>query len=348
MSVPRLPWSVQENPLLNQWVDLTEPGVARVFSAKVELGQGIVTAIAQIAAEELRLPMSRIVVVSGDTRRCPDESYTAGSMSIEVGGTSVRIACCEARQAIVEHAARMLQADAARVTAEGGVILLDGVPSRLDYWQVAPHVDWKRPITGASAPSGPGAGTHIGKSVPRLDLPQKVVGGAFIHDLELPGMLHGRVLRPPSYGARLTSLDLSAAEHLPGIVKILRSGDFIGVCCEREYQAVKALETLRGSAHWTESEEVFPAVQNWAECLPSLRSIDSETEVGQRPVLAANLRHVSATYSKTPLAHASMGPSCAVARFDEGRLTVWTHSQGVFPLRVRSLPRSVSTSRASR
>ncbi|HEY6298614.1 MAG TPA: molybdopterin cofactor-binding domain-containing protein, partial [Candidatus Binatus sp.] len=131
----KLPWSIQENPLLSQWVDFSEPGIVRVFSAKVEIGQGIVTAIAQIASAELRLPMSKVVVVSGDTRSCPNESYTAGSMSIEVGGTSVRMACAEARRAIVERAARMLDVDESRTTADGGFILMDGTPSGLDYWQ---------------------------------------------------------------------------------------------------------------------------------------------------------------------------------------------------------------------
>jgi CO/xanthine dehydrogenase Mo-binding subunit len=332
MTQPNLPWSIAENPLLCQWVDFSEPGIARVFSAKVELGQGIVTAIAQIAATELKLPMSKVIVVSGDTRCCPNESYTAGSMSIEIGGTSVRMACAEARHAIAERAARMLDAEESRVAADGGLILLDGKPSGLDYWQVARDVDWKRPITG-TAPFNPlESSTFLGKNVARLDLPAKVAGPAFIHDFELPGMLHGRVLRPPAYGARLGSLDQSAVERLPGVVKIWRSGDFVGVCCEREYQAVKALEALRAGARWTESE-VSAGTRSWRELLPTLRSIDSETEVGERPAAAANVRRLSATYSRPPIAHASMAPSCAVAVYDEERLTVWTHSQGVFPLR---------------
>jgi nicotinate dehydrogenase subunit B len=332
MTPPRLPWSIEENPLLCQWVDLGEPGVARVCSAKVELGQGIVTAIAQIAAEELKLPMSKVVVVSGDTRCCPNENYTAGSMSIEIGGTSVRMACAEARLAIIEHASRMLDADDSRVTADGGRILLDGTPSRLDYWQVAREIDWKRPITGTAPFNPPVRSTSIGKNVARLDLPAKVTGSAFIHDLEIPGMIHGRVMRPPSYGARLESLDESAVIRMPGVTKIWRNGDFVGVCCEHEYQAVKALEAIRTSARWIESE-VSADSRSWRELLPTLRSIDSQAEVGERPAAAASARRVSATYSRPPLAHASMAPSCAVALYDDGNLTVWSHSQGVFPLR---------------
>jgi len=332
MTPARLPWSIEENPLLSQWVDLSEAGVARVFSAKVELGQGIVTAIAQIAAAELRLPMSKVVIVSGDTRNCPDESYTAGSMSIEVGGTSVRMACAEALHAIVEQAARMLGAEESRVAADGGLILLDSAPSGLDYWQVARRVDWKRPITGTASFATPGSSSSLGESIARLDLPAKVAGRAFIHDLELPSMLHGRVLRPPSQGARLRSLDQSAAERMPGVIKIWRSGDFVGVCCEREYQAVKTLETINAGARWIESE-VSTGAESWREWLPTLRAIDSDIEEGERPVAMANVRRLSATYSRPPIAHASMAPSCAVALYDDGRLTVWTHSQGVFPLR---------------
>jgi len=258
MSTP-LPWSIAENPRLENWVDFSQSGVARVFTAKVELGQGIVTAIAQIAAEELRLPLSQIVVVSGDTRHSPNESYTAGSMSIEIGGTSMRIACAETRDAIIAAAATMLNADVSRISAEDGAILLDGKKSSLDYWQVAPKVDWKHAIAGTGAFSKPHR--TIGKSIERFDLPPKIAGGAFIHDLELPNMIHARVLRPPSNGAHLRSLDIAAAERLPGVVKVWRSGDFVGVCCEREYQAVKALEALRAGAKWIEDDSAID--QNW-------------------------------------------------------------------------------------
>jgi nicotinate dehydrogenase subunit B len=173
---------------------------------------------------------------------------------------------------------------------------------------------------------------YIGKSIPRQDLPPKITGGGFIQDLELPGMLHARVLRPPSIGARLEALDQSAAARLPGIIRIVHSGDFVGVCCEREYQAVRALAALRAGSRWIE-EEGFELDQNWMRSLPRLRSIDSESEQGEAPSFSDALICLSRTYSKPPLAHAAMGPSCAIARYEGGRLTVWSHSQGVFPLR---------------
>jgi nicotinate dehydrogenase subunit B len=329
MSTP-LPWSITENPRLENWVDFSHRGIARVFTAKVELGQGIVTAMAQIAAEELRLPLTQVTVVSGDTRCSPNESYTAGSMSIEIGGTSLRIACAEARDAMIAAAATMLNADASHLSVADGAILLDGKKSGLDYWQVAPKVDWKRIIDGTGALTEPHR--TIGKSIARFDLPAKIAGGAFIHDLQLPDMIHARVLRPSSNGAHLKSLDTSAAERLPGVMKVWRSGDFVGVYCEREYQAVKALEALRAGAIWIENDSAID--QNWKDSLPKFRSVDSETEHGTRPGAIGDVIRISATYSKPPIAHAAMGPSCAIARFDGSELTVWTHSQGVFPLRA--------------
>lgn len=334
MSEARLPWSLQENPRLSSWLDFSEPGVVRAFTAKVELGQGIVTAMTQIAAEELALPLSRIRVVSGDTRCCPNESYTAGSMSIEIGGTSLRLACAEARAAIVREAAKILAADAAQITTTDGRILLDGADSGLDYWKVAPSVDWSMPVTGTVPLSDAHRATILGKSVARLDLPAKVSGGGFIQDLELPQMLYAQVMRPPSIGARLETLDESKISRLPGVVRVFRSGDFAAVLCEREYQAVKALEAMRSAAKWIEDESDWSIGRNWAEDLPKLRSIDSHTESGTPAPPAEDGIRLSARYSKPPIAHAAMGPSCALAQFDGDTLTVWTHSQGVHPLRT--------------
>ena len=332
MTTPQLPFSLQQNPRLKQWVDFSRGGIVRVFSAKVELGQGIVTALAQIAAEELCLPLAQVKVISGDTRYSPDEWYTAGSMSIEVGGMSLRLACAQARQTILAAAARSLNVDAARLRVDAGAILLDGTRSELDYWKLAPNIDWNLPVSGTAPLMRGNDGNYIGANVARFDLPAKITGGAFVQDLELPGMLHGRVLRPPWPDMHLIEFDQSAAQKLPGVVKIWRSGDFVGVCCEREYQAVKALETLRANAKWNEDARL-PGGQNWKEWLPTQRAVDSHSEVGDAAEVRGDLVRLSATFSKPAIAHASLGPSCAVAQFDGTELRIWTHSQGVFPLR---------------
>lgn len=334
MSRPRIPLSLRQNPLIRHWVDFSKAGVARVFSAKVELGQGILTALAQIAAEELHIPLEKIEVVSGDTRCSPDESYTAGSMSIEVGGASLRMACAAAREAMLAEAARILEVDRTRLDARDGAIVLDGAESGLDFWAVAPRVNWDAPV-GEEVPTGASlTSRHIGKSIARLDLPSKVTGGgAFVHDLELPGMVHARVLRPPHPRIHIADLDHADIEKMPGVVKVWRSGDFVGVCCEREYQAVKAIEKLRGRVRWTE-DPGLPAGGDWKQWLWSLPAVDSRTEMGSADDVHGDLIRHSASYSKPPIAHASIGPSCAVARFDGGELSIWTHSQGVFPLRA--------------
>ena len=340
MSAVQLPWSLRQNPRLGQWVDFSEPGIARVFTAKVELGQGILTALAQIAAEELRLPLERIKVISGDTRCSPDESYTGGSMSIEIGGSSLRIACAEARAAMIERAAHVLGADVSRLSIATDSILLDGRPTELDYWKLAPRVDWDVAVAGTAALTDVHAASYLGHDVPRLDLPSKIAGAAFVQDLDFPGMLHARVLRPSTLDSHLDHLDTSAAERIPGVIKIWRSGDFVGVCCQREYEAIKAVEALRVTARWTTGVEL-PAGGNWTEWLIAQHAIDSQSEIGEPPASQSNLTRCSATYSKPPIAHASIGPSCAVARFNDGELTVWTHSQGVFPLRA-SLARALN------
>src|SRR5262249_45643859 len=207
-----------------------------------------------------------------------------------------------------------------------------------DYWQLASKVDWNAPVAGTTALIALDGATHVGRSVARLDLPPKLVGGGFVHDLDFPGMLHARLLRPSSLSSHLVQLDTFAVERLPGVVKIFRSGDFVGVCCEREFQAVKALEVLRANAKWTSVS--LPTGVTWTEWLVAQHTIDSQTELGVPPAPAA-LRYCSATYSNPPLAHASIGPSCAVACFQAGELTVWTQSQGVFPLRA-SLARALN------
>jgi CO/xanthine dehydrogenase Mo-binding subunit len=339
VSEVQLPWSLRQNPRLGQWVDFSEPSIARVFTAKVELGQGILTALAQIAAEELRLPMAQIRVVSGDTRYSPDESYTAGSMSIEIGGSSMRLACAEAREAMLHAGASTLGVNRERLDVAEGSILLDGKLSGFDYWRLAPRVDWGASVGGTAALTDLAAANYVGRDVARLDLPSKLMGGAFVHDLEFPGMLHARVLRPPSLNAHLAKLDTSVAERVPGVVKIWRSGDFVGACCEREYQAVKALEGLRAGAKWTQGDPL-PTGSNWTEWLLAQHAIESQSETGV-PTGPGGLVRCSATYSKPPLAHASIGPSCAVAWVNAGELTVWTQSQGVFPLRA-SLARALN------
>jgi nicotinate dehydrogenase subunit B len=329
-----LPGSLAHNKMLNAWVAITGDGNAVVHTGKVELGQGILTALAQIAAEELDLPLDRVAIYSADTAQSPDEGQTAGSQSIENSGTALRFACAEARGIMLDHAAAKLgvPADALAVT-NGVVSAADG--RKLGYDEIIREVNFNREATGKVKPKSASAYKIVGQPVQRRDIPGKVTGRiSYVQDVYEAGMVHGRVVRPPRYGSTLESVDSSAVEKMPGIIKVVRDGSFLGVVAEREEQAVRAREALAKAAKWKLGPEL-PDPKNIHAHLKSLPSKDSVIGVKQAPAMAsASTRSLEATYTKPYLAHASIGPSCAMATFLNNRMIVWTHSQGVYPLRA--------------
>ena len=328
---PRLPGSLQTNRKLDGWLRINADGTATVFTGKVELGQGILTALAQIAAEELDLPLARIKMISGDTGQTPNEGQTAGSQSVENSGTALRMAGAEVRAILIELAAKRLGAAAGQLAITDGVIAApDG--RKVDYGELAASVDLNREATAKATPKPPTGHKIVGKSIQRFDIPAKVTGGtAFVQDMRLPGMVHGRVVRPPRYGSKLDSVDEAAAKAIKGVLAVVRDGSFLGVVAEREEQAVKARDALIKSAKWTPGPEL-PDPARIFEVIKSLPSKDATIGVKQGPVLAS-ARVLEAVYTKPYMAHGSIGPSCALAELKDGKMTVWTHSQGVFPLR---------------
>jgi nicotinate dehydrogenase subunit B len=328
---PRLPGSLQTNRKLDGWLRINADGTATVFTGKVELGQGILTALAQIAAEELDLPLARIKMISGDTGQTPNEGQTAGSQSVENSGTALRMAGAEVRAILIELAAKRLGAAADQLAITDGVIAApDG--RKVGYGELAASVDLNREATAKATPKPPTSHKIVGKSIQRFDIPAKVTGGtAFVQDMRLPGMVHGRVVRPPRYGSKLDSVDEAPAKAIKGVVAVVRDGSFLGVVAEREEQAVKARDALIKSAKWTPGPEL-PDPARIFEVIKSLPSKDATIGVKQGPVLAS-ARVLEAVYTKPYMAHGSIGPSCALAEFKDGKMTVWTHSQGVFPLR---------------
>jgi nicotinate dehydrogenase subunit B len=327
-----LPQSFRTTPRLDRWVRFNADRTVTVWSGKVELGQGIETAIAQIAADELDVALERLSLVAGDTTQSPDEWYTAGSQSIEVGGMAMRFACAEVRSLFLEAAARELEVNVAELTISDGTIELAGTDLRTTYWDLAPRVDLARDATGAAASKAPSQHGLVGQSTGRRDLRAKVTGAAYVQDLELPGMVFGRVLRPPSYSARLTAFDADAIRALPGVVAVMVSGNFVGLCAEREEQAVSALEAARHAASW-EEKPLLPSTTEARDFLPALPSVRSLVHRQGDDSVAGSILHLEASYSKPYLAHASIGPSCALARYDGGKFTIWSHTQGSHPLR---------------
>ncbi len=332
MSHPVLPRSLAATPRLDRWVRFDDTLAVTVWSGKVEIGQGIATAIAQIAAEELDVDIRRVSVVAGDTTQSPDEGYTSGSQSIEIGGMAVRQACAEVRALFVAEAARRFEVSAAELRVFDGLIRVAGTDLSTSYWELAAQVDLARDASGAAQPKAAALHTVAGSSVQRRDLPAKLTGGAYVHDMSLPGMVHGRVLRPPSGGARLAALDTGTIRAMPGVVAVVLNGSFVGICAEREEQAVAALKAARAAASWRE-RGWLPQSTEVRDFLPAMRA--ERTIVGTKgdlPVVGV-ARRLAASYSKPYLAHASIGPSCALARMQDGHLTVWSHTQGSHHLR---------------
>jgi CO/xanthine dehydrogenase Mo-binding subunit len=327
----RLPGSLNDNRMLDAWIRIGSDGNATIFTGKVELGQGIVTALAQIAAEELDLPLDRVRMISGDTEQTPNEGVTAGSQSIENSGAALAAAGAQVRAILLDLAAERLGVDAATLRVADGVIAAsDG--RRLTYAELAAAADLHREATVPARPKPAAARRIVGKPVARRDIPAKVTGvGAFVQDLRLPGMLHGRIVRPPGYGAKLEALDEARVKAIPGVVAVVRDGSFIGVVAEREEQAIKASLALAESAKWKPGPPL-PDAAGIYDLLLALPAEDRVVSEKQAP-LPAGARIVEATYRKPYMAHAAIGPSCAVAELRDGKMTVWTHSQGVFPLR---------------
>jgi len=328
-----LPGSLNTNRMLDAWLRIDPNGTVTIFTGKIELGQGIGTALAQIAADELDVNLERIQIVSGDTARTPNEGLTAGSLSMEQSGTALRFACAEARDVLVSAAAAKLGVPAADLKVSDGAVRTPSGEA-VTYWVLAGSADLKREATAKAPPKPASERRWVGRSVVRRDIPKKFTGGAaYVQDVRLPGMVFGRVVRPPSPGARLVSVDEAAVRRMPGVVIVVRNGDFLAVAATREEQAIRAREALKTSARWKETASLPPADGALYTYLMSL-PVPGQTVAEKTAVTAAPTKTLEALYTRPYQCHASMGPSCAVAQWQDGKLIVWTHSQGVFLLRA--------------
>jgi nicotinate dehydrogenase subunit B len=326
---PPLPGSLKGSPFLDSWIRIDGNGAITVLTGKAELGQGIKTALLQIAAEELDVPLSSLSLITADTARTANEGYTAGSQSMQESGTAIRHAAAQVRAMLMGEAAKRLEMPAEALRVEGGAVLAnDG--RRLRYGELVAsemlHVE-AQPI---STLKDPRTFKVMGSAIERIDIPAKVTGGAaYVHDLRQPGMVHGRVVRPPSYGARLLSVDTAVAERMPGFIKVVRDGNFLAVVSEREFQAIKGMRALAAAARWEEKPQL-PKQDSLPAMLLQLPSQDTAIHDAHNPTAPAQ-KKLEATYTRPYQAHASIGPSCAVAKFEDNAVTVWSHTQGVYP-----------------
>ncbi|MDK1377683.1 MULTISPECIES: molybdopterin cofactor-binding domain-containing protein [unclassified Sinorhizobium] len=324
-----LPGSLDDDRFLDSWIRIDPDNSVTVFTGKAELGQGIRTALLQVAAEELEVDPGEIEFVTADTGRTPNEGFTAGSQSMQNSGTAIRNAAAQVRALLIAEAAKRFGIAAAELKAENkSVLAKDGRSA--SYGELVSGQMLHVEAQPQSALKQPGTFRVMGKPLPRVDIPAKVTGRpAYVHDLRLDGMLHARVVRPPSPAATLMELDQGAAEAMPGIVSVVRDGNFLAVVAEKEFQAVNAMRTLAAAARWQE-KETLPDQTDLPSTLQGLeREVGTVAEAG---TLSSNGKVFEATYTRPYQIHGSIGPSCAVAQMKaDGTLDVWSHTQGVFP-----------------
>jgi nicotinate dehydrogenase subunit B len=328
----KLPPSLAANPILSSWIEISAEGHVVVSPGKVEIGQGIVTALAQIAADELDLELGRVRMVRATTAGSPNEGVTSGSLSVQQSGRAVRHVCAEVRQIFLAAAADRLGVGIDALAVSDGEISGPG-NVRTSYWELAGEVSLDRQAVGAT-PKSSARRALAGSSVQRVDIPDKVFAQPrFIHDSALPGMLHGRVLRPEMPGAKLVELKDDRARAVSGLVAIVRDGNFAGVVSETENGAEAALKALRKGAVWS-VREPLPDENGLAQWLRSQPAESTIIDRKTAPDARIKNRTMRRQYTRPYIAHASVAPSCAMAQWSGERVHVWTHSQGVYLLRT--------------
>jgi CO/xanthine dehydrogenase Mo-binding subunit len=329
----KLPGSLETNKRISQWIKIAADGTIEVSPGKVDIGQGITTALTQIAADELGVKPGRIRMIRASTAFSPDEGVTSGSLSVQESGTAIRWVCAEVRAIFLAAAAEKLGVPADKLNVEDGSFLGEGNLAT-SYSELADAVLLDREATASAKPLPSAARQNAGSSMQRVDIPDKVFGRRrFIHDQNLEGVLHGRVVRPARPGAKLTSLDETKTKAMPGVVAIVRDGDFLGVVAETEHTAIKASERLAKDVEWV-GGFTLPSnhdLANWLKSQPAETTISAKQE--GKPA-ASKLKTIRREYTKPFIAHASIGPSTAIAIWTASdRVEVVSHSQGIYNLR---------------
>ncbi len=324
-----------DNKLIDSWIRLDAEGYLTILSGKQELGQGIKIALIQIAAEELDISPDRCRIINADTGQTANEGFTAGSNSVEGSGKAIRNAAAEARLYLLKLAAQKWKTKPESLSVENGIVKSPS-GDETTYWKLLEGKFIEGTVTGEAIPKNPKTYKYVGHSLKREDIHKMVMGEShFVHDLRMPGMLHARVVHPPSYQDRLVSVDLAEVNAMPGIVKVIRNGSFLAIVAEREYQAIKAWTKLKSLGVWEKSPiDILPS-----QLIGSIKSSSGKPEEvkaspGIEEVISKAAINHQAEYFRPYQMHASMGPSCALAIWEENLLTVWTATQGVYPVRA--------------
>jgi nicotinate dehydrogenase subunit B len=320
---------------VDSFLAIDPKGMVTLYSGKVDLGTGVETALAQIVAEELDVPLTSVTVIQGDTALTPDQGPTSGSFAIQTGGVQIRNAAAAARSALLERATAKLGVQPEGLAVANGVI--SGGGKSVSYGELIGGKSFALIIDPRKPPKtkDPRDFKVVGEPVPRLDIPAKATGTfTYMQDFLVPGMLHGRVVRPPAIGAKLESVDEASVGGIPGLVKIIREGNFLGVVANDEWAAIKAAEKLKAAwSHWEglpEQAKLFEYVRASKVAKDEITGSAGNTS---EAMTKEGLKHFAATYDFAIHTHGSIGPSCAIAEFKDGKLTSWSASQATHNLR---------------
>jgi len=328
---PDLPGDLKRIPWLDAWIRIDANGAITVFTGKVELGQGIRTALLQLAAEELDVGPDRITLVTADTARTPDEGLTAGSHSMQDSGTAIRNAAASVRLLLSQAAASRWSMPVAKVVTSGDGQMKAPDGRRLSYGELAAGLSMHVPALANAPLREPSTFRTMGRSLPRIDIPAKLTGGAaYVQDIHMSGMLHARVVRGPSHGTRLKPIDGATLARAKAIAQLVQSADFMAVVSENEWKSIQAMRILQAGG--IDPPAAAPTAMDPAATLQQLPRRDIEI-LSTRDAAAPAVHSARARYTRPWLHHGSIGPSCAVALFKDGVMTVWSHSQGIFDVR---------------
>jgi nicotinate dehydrogenase subunit B len=316
------------------FIGINGKGEVTLYTGKVDLGTGVRTALAQIAAEELDVSFSAVTVIQGDTALTPDQGVTSGSFSIQNGGAQIRQAAATARQALVGMAAKKLKVAPGDLAISDGQITSKVTRQSVSYGALIGGRNFSLRLDKAAPIKDPGDFKIVGRSIPRVDIPGKVTGQfTYMQDFRLPGMLHGRVVRPPGIGATLQSVDEDSVKEIPGMIRVVRISNFVGVIAETEWGAIQASRRLK--VNWSSWAGLPDQSALWEHVRGTkIVKDDVTSDVGQvTAALAQGTTRLRATYDFAIHTHGSIGPSCSVAEFKDGALTCWSASQGTHALR---------------
>jgi nicotinate dehydrogenase subunit B len=335
---------------LDSWLAVAQDGGVTVYTGKVELGTGVETALAQIIAEELDVPIRKIKMEMGDTAITIDQAVTAASRTIERGGPQLRQAAAAARQELLKLASKSLETPVESLTVSEGIVGVIGNPSKkISYGNLiggrrfnvkitASGTGWDMKVAPEVRAKAPKDYKVIGASVPRMDLPPKFTGEfTYSQDVRVPNMVHGRVVRPPAVNSAPSRVDESSIAHIPGVLAIIREGNFLGVVAKTEWSAIQAAQDLKAS--WSvpatklpaDREEVYAYLKN----TQSFKDQVAANKGNLESAMTQASKTFKATYRWPFQLHGMIGPSSAVADVRGDRATIWAGSQGPFLTRTR-------------